>query len=431
MRLAPLALRRSFILLAVAATAACGHSDTQSDVASADASDVPRDTRLADAPSGDTGVADDSAVVADASDANTGTDAMTCPGLVPPHGDGGVELDRIASNFDTAAWILDDGHVPPSAAPDPIGAFRFICNPSHESYDDPIVFPCQPGRSHLHEFFGNSLANAYSTYETLRTTGESTCMNALNRSSYWVPAMMNGHGRVVRPDYAAIYYKNYPVDSPECQHQGTACVPLPRGLRFVFGFSLENPATAPNSQTWFNCDGPTAEPGHYIDIIEAAAHCPSGNKLGAVVFAPSCWNGHDLDSPDHQSHLAYASYGDWGYLRCPVTHPYIIPQFTIGVWWTTDDDLDRSGTWTPGVTSTWHLSSDENADGTIARPGTSFHADWFGAWDDDTMDRWMTHCINGLLNCSGGQLGDGMILRNFSGFSWTANPRVVDAPPRP
>jgi hypothetical protein len=76
-----------------------------------------------------------------------------------------------------------------------VGAFRFICNPAHLAKDDPIGYPGQPGKSHLHQFFGNTAANANSTYESLRTTGQSTCNSPLNRSAYWMPAMMNGKGQ--------------------------------------------------------------------------------------------------------------------------------------------------------------------------------------------------------------------------------------------
>jgi hypothetical protein len=41
---------------------------------------------------------------------------------------------------------------------------------------------------------------------------------------------------------------------------------------------------------------------------------------------------------------------------------------------------------------------------------------------------WQDNCIDKLLNCSGGDLGNGKQLRMFSGFTWSANPRLVDAP---
>ena len=39
-------------------------------------------------------------------------------------------------------------------------------------------------------------------------------MSPLNRSGYWMPAMLNGAGYVVRPDYVMIYYKRRPATDP-------------------------------------------------------------------------------------------------------------------------------------------------------------------------------------------------------------------------
>ena len=121
----------------------------------------------------------------------------------------------IASNFDPNTELVNAA-VPPSSAPDPEGAFRFICNPGQLLRDDPIVYPGQAGKSHLHQFYGNTTANANSTYDSLRTTGQSTCMSPLNRSAYWMPAMLDGAGNAVRPDSVAIYYKRLPKSDPKC-----------------------------------------------------------------------------------------------------------------------------------------------------------------------------------------------------------------------
>lgn len=333
-------------------------------------------------------------------------------------------LPSIKSNFDTAAW-LSPRAIPPSAAPDVVGAFRFICNASHLAYVDPIVFYNRRS-THLHQFFGNTTVNSQSTYRSLRSRGESTCNNALNRSAYWLPAMLNGSGGVVIPDYISIYYKRLPASSPLCQKYATACVATPRGLRYVFGWSMTNPAAQPTGAAYFNCDGPTAKPGHYPDIVTAAANCPTGNKLGAIINSPNCWDGKNLDSADHRSHMAYTSYGGWGYPKCPATHPYLIPSFTMGVWYTTDDTLDRSGVW-DGALKSWHLSSDAMP-GMPMRPGSTFHADWFGAWDDGVLARWTANCIDKMLNCNSGDLGDGSVMKMWPGFKWLANPRVVPVP---
>lgn len=347
-------------------------------------------------------------------------------------------LASIASNFDVDSELVPSkgtGAIPPSAAPDVVGAFRFICNAAQLSYDDPIVYPGQPGKSHLHQYFGNDAANANSTYASLRTSGNSTCNSPLNRSAYWQPAMLNGKGQVVRPDYVAVYYKRRPKTDPLCAKIGIACVDLPRGLRFVFGFNMLNPAALPTGSAYFNCAGTGGKQGHYPSIIEAAPNCPVGSQLGFIISAPECWDGKNLDSADHRSHVAYSKYIGQSYAQCPATHPYVIPTFTMGSWFTTDDTLDRSGVW-DGTHNSWHLSSDE-ADAMwgmtmpIRKPGSSIHADWFGAWDDPVLAMWHGNCIDKLLNCDSGDLGNGKQLRMFSGFKWAANPRLVPVPARP
>ena len=343
-----------------------------------------------------------------------------------------VELPTIPSNFDIQSELVPSwgsGAIAPSAVPDVVGAFRFICNAGQVSFDDPIVYPGQPGKSHLHQFFGNTGADASSTYASLRTSGGSTCTSPLNRSAYWMPAMLNGKGQVVRPDYVSIYYKRRPVSDPECRRQGAACVEIPRGLRFIFGFDMLNHKAQKTGGGYFNCDGPTGIAGHYPTIVDVAKNCPVGNKLGAVISAPDCWNGKDLDSPDHRSHVAYGRYGDDGGYRCPVSHPYIIPTFTLGAWYSVDETLDRSGKW-DGTFASWHLSSDDMS-GMPMKPGSSFHTDWFGAWDDQVMKIWTDNCINRLLNCSGGDLGNGQQMKTFKGFTWVAKPHLVDPPSAP
>lgn len=339
------------------------------------------------------------------------------------------EPAAIPSNLPRAAELTRSwgtGAIPASAAPD-VGAFRFICMPGQLRFDDPILFPGQHGQSHLHQFFGNTSADADSTYESLRRRGDSTCMNPLNRSAYWMPAMLNGRGKVVRPDYVSIYYKRRWASDPMCSKVGKACVALPRGLRFVFGFDMVNPKAPVTGAGYFDCQGPRAKNGHYKDIQSVARYCPAGSQIGAVINAPNCWDGERLDSPDHRAHVAYVTYGGDGYEHCPRTHPYVIPGFTMGAWFTVDDTLGD------GSRPTWHLSSDEMAgeDGKMRTPGSTFHADWFGAWDDETMRVWTAHCIDQRLNCSGGDLGNGTQLKQAGTFSWSANPRLVPIPPRP
>lgn len=348
------------------------------------------------------------------------------PAPVPPPVDTNVPttgLAPIASNFDVNSELVPawgSGAIPPSAAPDVVGAFRFICSAGQLSYDDPIVYPGQPGKSHLHQWYGNLSANASSTYESLRTTGDSTCTSKLNRSAYWMPAMENDKGQVIRPDYVSIYYKRRVKTDPLCAKIGKACVDLPNGLRFIFGYNMLNMTDKPTGGGYFNCQGTGAIPGHYKTLVEAQTKCPVPSQIGAIISAPECWDGKNLDSADHRSHVAYSAYIGQAYAQCPATHPFVIPTFTLGAWFSQG-----------AVAEPWHLSSDVMPDGTVMTAGTTFHADYFEAWEPTVRQMWHDNCVNKLLNCSGGDLGNSRQMKMFAGFSWSAMPRLVPVPVKP
>ncbi|MBN8814140.1 MAG: DUF1996 domain-containing protein [Sphingomonas sp.] len=322
------------------------------------------------------------------------------------------------NDFLQPAWGTGDipGHE------DDVGAFRFLCAPSHNAYNDPIVYPGQPGKSHLHTFFGNTLADANSTYDSLRKTGDSTCNAVLNRSAYWIPAMMNGAGKVVMPDYLAVYYKRMPSTDPRCHTYATACVQLPRGLRYIFGYNMLDPASTPTNtaKRWWNCDGTGAVSGQFATIGEALQHCPAGSRLGAVLVAPDCWNGKDLDSPDHRSHMAYRVYNENAQPVCPAGYPYIIPEFQLGAWYTTDASAPN-----------WYLASDRMAGMADLPPGATLHADWFGAWEDSILTAWTSNCIEKLLSCTGGDLGNGTQIKTLAGYNYGSTTVLADIPAKP
>lgn len=303
---------------------------------------------------------------------------------LPPTGNG--PLPNVPSNFNTAQYIGARPGFEDSTADEPTGNFRTLCRPSHLAHDDPIVNP-GTNSAHLHLFFGNTAANRNSTYQTLRTTGQSTCEGGpINRTGYWMPAMFDGQGRVVPPEGIIVYYKATAsgggVSFAQLQADIRSTVQAPNGLRMV---------TAPGQHMNWRCES-GANSGTTIP-----SSCPAGDDLYASVSFPECWNGRDLDSPDHRSHMAYRSYVD-GHLVCPATHPVLIPSISETFWW-------------PDVTglSQWTLSSDMGA----AR-GSTLHADWFGAWDNPTQTRWHTNCLTGMENSNNGYLCDGFGLSGAS-----------------
>jgi hypothetical protein len=250
--------------------------------------------------------------------------------------------------------------------------------------DDPIVYPGQPGRAHLHTYFGNTGTDAFSTHESLRQTGNSTCVGGIaNRSAYWIPTLLRGDGTPMAPTFAIFYYKSgYSISgvSPRIQK-------IPAGLRMIAGNAA---ATAPqtNGPAYWGCFDKYK--GHFPNIVD----CDVGDKLQLTVNFPQCWNGRDLDSADHKSHMAYPARG-----QCPSSHPIPLPEISINVAWERTATLD---------VSRLRLSSDHYP--TSAPGGYSVHGDWFEAWEPEIRDAFVLNCINKTRDCHAHLLGDGRMI---------------------
>ena len=253
------------------------------------------------------------------------------------------------------------------------GQFRVACQYSHFAYDDPIMFPGQPGASHLHMFFGNTEADANSTVDSLVNSGGGTCNGfELNRSAYWTPALLDGRGNVVIPEKIILYYKSKFPDQVR---------PLPQGLKMISG-STSGTFDVSNELYW-SC----GSNGYAYNKSNRIPDC-GGDVINASVVFPECWDGVNLDSPDHRSHLRYVNPTK----PCPSSHPVRLPQISLLLYFPGADSVDG-----------WHLSADAHHGG--GPPGGSLHADWFGGWNDETMRLWIDGCMVRARNCSFGQTG--------------------------
>jgi hypothetical protein len=298
--------------------------------------------------------------------------------LALPSGQSGSTARKVAAALPGVA---------PYPANDGTGAFRTVCFFSHMSYDDPIVYPGGPGRAHLHSFFGNKGADAFSTTDSIANQGASTCRGGiLNRSSYWVPSMIAPGGRPMAPHDIVAYYKT----GYQGLRNDQITVP-PVGLRIIGGNSKSR---TPQNHVSYGC-GPFAEGDVTATPNQSTIPtCGVGEQLMMRVEYPQCWNGRDLTAPDGQSHMAYGDYRS----GCPSTHPVPIPAVTFTVKW-------RVGT---GNTAGWRLSSD--IEGTPA--GSTGHADWWNGWDLDTKTTWVERCNNTGMDCGTYLLGDGRMLED-------------------
>jgi hypothetical protein len=363
--------------------------------------------------------------VTDTAPTNTVVVAPTPPSAgtpVPSNGLAGEAV--IADNFDTAAAIqptdyptLGGGGIA-GPSPDTVGAFRMSCTGGQLLKDDPLVYPGQPGASHLHQFWGNTGTDANTTYSSLRTTGQTTCGYSaapVNRSAYWMPAMLDGAGHAVKPYWINTYYKQVPAGSAACVIQAVACVGLPNGLRYVFGYNMKTMTGGPTDtssqdyyemryECWADDTGAPAVNGTWHTIADVVrAGCPIGAHLVIFTFAPDCWDGKNLDSADHRSHMAYMGNfqvnGVW-VTKCPDTHPYHVPSWQTHVHFLVDANF---------TAGKWHLSSDEMMPGVA--PGTTLHMDYFEGWSPTIKATWQKECIDRHATCAAGDLGNGTAIK--------------------
>ena len=242
------------------------------------------------------------------------------------------------------------------------------CGYSHSLADDPIIFPGQPGLAHLHDFAAARTANAFSTPLSLRAGG-TTCMIPGDKSSYWVPALYKNGVRVLpnaTSHDALFYYRRKGAPS------GTTVQPFPQGLKIIIGNAhAKSPAENPQLGTdiIFKCG-----PGSSTDLPAPPTQCSSGVMVMSLRF-PNCWDGVNLDSPDHRSHMAYPRSG-----RCPASHPVVVPRL---------ESFFRYPVGTEPI-GTITLSSG---------PYYTAHQDFFNAWEPSALQALLDKCINALVDC--------------------------------
>jgi hypothetical protein len=253
---------------------------------------------------------------------------------------------------------------PPSASP----GWIVSCNYSHSLSDDPIVFPGQPGMSHFHDFVGALSTDAFSTPVSLRAGGTACTMSA-DSSAYWVPALYEDGVRLLpnaTKNDALFYYRGKGVSS------GTTFQTIPDGLMIIVGNAhATSPAENPQLGTdiIFKCG-----PGSNVELSAPPAQCDSGILVLSLRF-PNCWDGVNLDSADHRSHMAYPENGS-----CPSSHPVVLPR--IESFFRYQVGTDPIGTIT--------LASG---------PYYTAHQDFFNAWDPAALSELVDKCINAGKDC--------------------------------
>lgn len=261
-----------------------------------------------------------------------------------------------------------------SAAPSVLASRHMILPGGMIAYtrEDPIVNPGAVS-SHVHAISGASNFNANSNYQSLREAKCTTLpIQELDKSAYWTSGVYyqdQNTKKLTLMENGRNHY--YFFDRAGKNEKVTA---FPEGFRMLAGnpnrytFNSSSEADQAVSFVCLDYSGAVSNDPAYAQRNDLRFpdinKCKNGIRM--QIFMPSCWDGKNLDSPDHKSHMSYPI-GSFDNGVCPPEFPVHL----VSIFFETFIDVANHPYWGEGayVTSTGDPI------------GYSWHADFMNGWD--------------------------------------------------
>ncbi|MFI0806010.1 DUF1996 domain-containing protein [Streptomyces echinatus] len=264
--------------------------------------------------------------------------------------------------------------------------------------DNVIVAPgVSNGAHHFHDYIGNQSNTAFASDEDL-ANADTSCVDQGDKSTYYWPVLrlQNGTqerdagapgggtegnaGRIVTPKQVTLTFEGNP------RGKVTA---MPRLLRIITGDAKAFVNGPGNANASWSCTG-------FEDrqLKDKYPLCPQGSDVVRTFRFQSCWDGRNIDSANHRTHVAFAAEDG----SCPAGFqpiPQLVQRIVYDVPAPSVADGGR----------TVPLFAVDSFPEQLHKPVTD-HGDFINVFDEDLMSE-MVDCINSGRTCGPDGSGDG------------------------
>ncbi|MET9883378.1 DUF1996 domain-containing protein [Streptomyces sp. NPDC006430] len=216
------------------------------------------------------------------------------------------------SDFVAIGKVKPNVKKPAARAGGSTGSFAVQCGRNengHFNPDNVIVAPgVSNGAHHMHDYVGNKTTDAFSTNNSLAQSG-TTCTNGDQSTYYWpVLRLRDGKaerdaaapgggqdaniGTILKPKQVTIEFKGNP---------GSKVTAMPRFMRIITGDAKSLTNGPGNANASWSCTG-----FENRQLKDKYPTCPKGSDVVRTFNFQSCWDGKNVDSANHRTHVDFA-----------------------------------------------------------------------------------------------------------------------------